>query len=107
MSKILMIKEAAEKAITAESVRAVQLVRKAEIFAAGILLVTGFQLLDVKTLLESSQPWVRISCYASLFVLGVSLFFGVRAMRMKGYADYPRGNKLWDNLKPETVTLPW
>ncbi len=25
-------------------------------------------------------------------------------MRVKGYADYPRGNKLWDNLKPENVS---
>jgi ribonuclease D len=26
------------------------------------------------------------------------------AIRLNGYADYPRGNKLWDNLKPENVS---
>lgn len=25
-------------------------------------------------------------------------------MRLKGQADYPRGNKLWINLKPENVS---
>ena len=104
MSKILIVREAAEKAIRAESDRTVLLLRKAERFAAGIIIVMGFQLLDVKTLLESPSPWVKISCYLSLAALGISLFFAFRGMRVKGYADYPRGNKLWDNLKPENVS---
>ena len=104
MSKILIVREAAEKAIRAESDRTVHLLRKAERFAAGIIIVMGFQLLDIKTLLESPSPWVKISCYLSLAVLSLSLFFAFRGMRVKGYADYPRGNKLWDNLKPENVS---
>jgi hypothetical protein len=104
MSKISIVKEAAEKAIVAESVRTAHFLRKAERFAAGIIIVAGFQLLDAKTLLESSSPWVKILCCASLGVLGVSLFFAFCGMRDKGYADYPRGSKLWDNLKPENVS---
>ena len=104
MSKISIIKEAAENAIRAESDRTAHLLRKAERFAAGTIIVTGFQLLDIKTLLESPSPWVKISCYLSLAVLSLSLFFAFRGMRVKGYVDYPRGNKLWDNLKPENVS---
>ena len=44
------------------------------------------------------------SGYLSLASLSLSLFFALRGMRAKGYADYPRGNKLWDNLKPENVS---
>ncbi len=104
MSKISIVKEAAEKAIRAESDRTAHLLRKAERFAAGIIIVTGFQLLDVRTLLESPSPWVKFSGYLSLAALSLSLFFAFRAMRVKGYADYPRGNKLWDNLKSENVS---
>ena len=104
MSKILIVKDAVEKAIATESVRTVHLLRRAEWLAAGIIIVTGFQLLDVKTLLESSSQPVKWSCCVSLAVLGVALFFSILGMRLKGYADYPRGQKLWNNLKPETVT---
>ena|SRR5271155_669078 len=104
MSKISIVKEAAEKAIAAESDRTVHLLRQAGKFVAGIIIVTGFQLLDANTLLESSSPWVKILCCLSLAILGISLFFAVQGKRLKGYADYPRGNKLWDNLKPEIVS---
>ena len=104
MSKISIVTEAAENAIRAESDRAAHLLRKAETFAAGIIIVMGFQLLDVKTLLESPSPWVKISGYLSLTALSLSLFFAFCGMRVKGYANYPRGNKLWDNLKPENVS---
>jgi hypothetical protein len=104
MSKISIVKEVAETAIRAESDRIVHLLRKAELYAAGIIIVMGFQLLDVKTLLESSSQWVKILCYASLGILGLALFFAFRGMRLKGHADYPRGNKLWVNLKPDNIT---
>ncbi|MGD1087542.1 MAG: hypothetical protein ABR955_02305 [Verrucomicrobiota bacterium] len=104
MSKILIVKEAAEKAIAAESDRTVHLLRQAGMFAAGIIILTGFQLLDANTLLESSSQWVKILCCLSLAILGLSLFFAFLAIRLNGYADYPRGNKLWDNLKPENVS---
>jgi len=104
MSKISIVKEVAETAIKAESERIVHLLRKAELYAAGIIIVAGFQLLDVKTLLESSSQWVKILCCASLGVLGLALFFAFRGMRLKGHADYPRGNKLWVNLKPDNIT---
>ena len=99
-----MVKEAAEKAVRAESGRTAHLLMKAERFAAGIIVVSGFQLLDIKTLLESPSPWVKISGCLPLAVLSLSLFFSFRGMWLKGYADYPRGNKLWDNLKPENVS---
>ena len=103
MSKISLVKEVAEKAIAAESDRTVHLLRKAEIYAAGIIIVTSYQLLDIKILVQSS-PWVRILGLVSLAFLGVALFFAFRGMRLKGQADYPRGNKLWVNLKPENIT---
>jgi len=104
MSKIAIVQAAAEKTIAAESARTGQLLRRAEKLAAGIIIVTGFQLLDAKSLLESSAELARISGYLSLGVLSVALFFAICAMCVKGYADYPRGNKLWDNLKPEQVS---
>ena len=103
MGKILIIKEVAEKAIAAESGRTLHLLRKAELYTTGIIVVTAYQLMDVKALLESS-PAVRIMCYVSLGVLGVALYFAFRGMRLKGQADYPRGNKLWVNLKPENIS---
>ncbi len=104
VSKISIVKEAAEKAIAAESDRTAYLLRKADTFAAGIIVVTGFQLLDANNLLGSSLQWMNVLYYLSLAVLSVSLFFAFRGMRVKGYAGYPRGNKLWDNLKPESVS---
>jgi hypothetical protein len=104
MSKISIVKEMAEKAFAAESGRTVPLLRKAETFAAGIIVVVGFQLLDVKTLLESPSQLVKVPCYLSLAILSVSLLFAFCGMHLRGYADYPRGKKLWDNLKPENIS---
>ena len=104
MSKISIVKDAAEKALVAEAERTAQLLRKAYIFAAGTFIVTGFQLLGANSLLDASLRWVNVLYYLSLAVLGVSLFFACCGMRVKGYANYPRGNKLWDNLKPESVS---
>jgi len=104
MNKIIIVKEVAEKAIAAESDRTAQLLRKADTLAAGIIIVTGFQLLSANNLLGSSAPWANIAYYLSLGVLSVSLFFAFCGMRVKGYAGYPRGNKLWETLKPESVS---
>jgi len=46
MSKIDIVHAVAKKALAAESERTAQLLRQAETFAAGIMVVTGFQLLD-------------------------------------------------------------
>jgi hypothetical protein len=104
MSKISIVKESAEKAIAVESDRTVHLLWKAEKLAAGIIIVAGFQLLDVKTLLESSSQYVKASCYLSLAVLSISLLFAFCGMQIKAYSNYPRGKKLWDNLRPENVS---
>jgi len=104
MNKISIIKEAAEKAIAAESDRTAHLLRKADTLAAGIIIVTGFQLLEANNLLGSSSQWTNMIYYLSLAVLGISLFFAFCGMGVKGYAGYPRGNKLWDTLKPENVS---
>ena len=104
MSKISIVKEVAEKAIAAEADRTAHLLRKADTLAAGIIIVTGFQLLEANNLLGSSPQWTNLLYYLSLAVLSVSLFFAFRGMRVKGYVGYPRGNKLWDNLKPENVS---
>jgi hypothetical protein len=104
MSKISIVKDAAERAIAAESVRTMHLLRQAWLHAAGIIILAGFELLDVRNLLVSMSHWVRILCYVSLSALMVALLFAFRATRLKGYADYPRGNKLWVNLKPENIS---
>ena len=104
MSKISIVKEAAEKAITAESDRTAQLLRKADMLAAGTIVVTGFQLMDANNVLGSSSHWTDILYYLSLAVLSAALFFAFRGMQAKGYAGYPRGKKLWDTLKPENVS---
>jgi len=104
MNKISIVKEAAERAMTAESDRTKQLLGHAEKFLTGIIVVTGFQLLSLPALLESSSPWVKGSCYVALAVLSLASFFGFSSLRLKGYAGYPRGDKLWENLKSEDVS---
>jgi hypothetical protein len=104
MSKIIIVKEAAEKAMTAESDRTKHLFGVAWKFIAGIIIVTGFQLLDLPTLLASSSPLIKALCYLSLAALSVSLLFGFYSLRLKGYASYPRGDKLWENLKSDDVS---
>jgi uncharacterized membrane protein YgdD (TMEM256/DUF423 family) len=104
MSKIAIVKEAAEKALAAETDRTAQLHARAEKFVAGIIIVIGFQLFNIMALLESSSPWVKISGGLSLGALSLALFFGFGSLRLKGYAGYPRGDKLWENLKAEEVS---
>ncbi len=104
MSKITIVKNAAESAMTAENERTKQLSGRAEKLLAGIILVAGYQLSDVPTLLDSSSTWVKCSCYASLLVLGMAAFSGFSSLRVKGYAGYPRGDKLWESLKSDEVT---
>lgn len=104
MSKLSIVKDAAGKAMLAELNRTEVLLRDAGKLAAGSVVVMGFQLLDAKALLESSSPWAKIFCYFSLAVLSVSLLLAFCGQQVKGYANYPRGNTLWDNLKPENVS---
>ena len=104
MSKLSLVKDVAEKATSAELNRTESLLREAGKLAAGIVVVMGFQLLDAKALMESSSPWAKKSCFLSLVVLSVSLLFAFHGQQVKGYANYPRGNVLWDTLKPENVS---
>lgn len=103
MNKISIIMETAEKAMAAETDRTKQLLGRAEKFAAGIIIVTGFQLWNISTLLYASST-IRILCYLSLAALWVSLILAFHGLRLKGYGHYPRGDKLWENLKPESVS---
>lgn len=98
------MKGAAEKAMAAEAERTDSLLGEAGKLAAGILIVLGFQLMDVKTLLESPSRGVKILCYLSVGVLGAALLLAIIGLTAKGYAGYPRGNKLLDTLKPDSVT---
>jgi len=104
MSKVQIARDAAEKATAAETARTESLLRQGRNFAATAMIVLGFQLMDTKTLLESTSPWVKTLCYASLASLAVSLLFAFFAVASKSYAHYPRGNKLWETLKPDNVT---
>jgi hypothetical protein len=104
MSKLTIVKEAAEKAMAAEGGRTRQLTGRAERFIAGAIIVTGYQLLDLAGSLASSSLWAKVCCHLALAVLGLSLFFGFYSLRLKGYAGYPRGDILWETLKPENVS---
>jgi hypothetical protein len=104
MSKLSLVKDAAEKATATELNRAEALLREAGKLAVGIVVVMGFQLLDAKALMESASPWAKKTCWLSLIFLGVSLLLAFYSQQVKGYANYPRGNVLWDTLKPENVT---
>lgn len=104
MSKMTIVKEAAEKAMAAESDRTQQLSGRAEKLVAGIIIVTGFQLLDTPTLLDASSSPVKVTCYLSLAALALAALLGFWSLRLKGYAGYPRGEKLWETLKSEDVS---
>ncbi|HEX4350846.1 MAG TPA: hypothetical protein VH251_10680 [Verrucomicrobiae bacterium] len=104
MGKILIAKDAAEKALAAELARTDTLARAAWKFAAGIIVVLGFQLRDIRTLVESPSLWVKVLCCLSLGILGVALILAFQGLQGKGHGHYPRGNKLWENLKPESVS---
>jgi hypothetical protein len=104
MNKFSIILETAEKAMATETDRAKQLLGRAEKFAAGVVILTGFQLLNVTALLNPSSRWIDDSCYLSLAVLSFSLLLAFYSMRLNGYADYPRGEKLWETLKSENVS---
>lgn len=104
MSKIQITKDAAEKAFSAELGRTEAQVCNAWKLVAGILVVMGFQLCDVRSLVESPSPWVKFLCDASIAVLAAAIVLAFLCLQPKGYAHYPRGNKLWENLKPENIS---
>jgi hypothetical protein len=104
MNKISIIMETAEKAMAAEADRAKQLLGRAEKFAAGIIVLAGFQLWNLTGMLDPSSRWISDLCHLSLGVLSLSLLLAFYGMRLKGYAGYPRGDKLWETLKSENVS---
>ena len=104
MSKISIIRDAAQQAMAAEMQRTDQLLGRAEKLGAGLIVVTGFQLLDLSHLLYLPSHWAKVSCYASVAILTLSLLLALCGLRLKGYAGYPRGDKLWDNLKGDDVS---
>lgn len=104
MSKISIVRQAAEMALSAETDRSRCLLGRAEKLTAAALVVSGFQLVAASGVLGSGSPWAEGSVYLALALLALSLFHGFYAMGFKGYADYPRGDKLWEALKPENVS---
>jgi hypothetical protein len=104
VSKISLIKETAEKAMVAENERTGRLSGRAEKLTAGTIVVMGFELLSAANLMGSGSRWAEWACYLALAVLALSLFFGFGAIRFEGYANYPRGDKLWETLKPDNVS---
>ena len=104
MSKISIIRDAAEKAMAAETERTGQLLGRAEKLVAGIIVVTGFQLLAISRLLYPPSHWAKATCYASLAALVLSLAVALCGLRLNGNAGYPRGDKLWENLKGDDVS---
>lgn len=87
-----------------EAKRTGQLLGRAEKLIAGIIVVTGFQLQDISRLLYLPSPWAKALCYASLAILSFCLLLTFCGFRLKGYASYPRGDKLWENIKNDNVS---
>jgi hypothetical protein len=104
MNKTSIIRDTAEKALAGENSRAAHLVSQAEKLTAVIIIVMGFQVLSASNVLGSGSPWAERVCYLALAVLGLSLFVAFFSIQSRAYADYPRGNKLWETLKPGTVS---
>jgi hypothetical protein len=104
MNKISIIKEAAEKASSEENKRAEQLVCRAEKLVTSIIIITAFQLFNVRNLLESPSSWTKAICYSSLPILSLSLFLGLYGTKLKGHTAYPRGDQLLENLTPHDVS---
>jgi hypothetical protein len=104
MSKLLIAKDAAEKAWSVELARTESRSREAWRFAVVTMVVLGFQVRDLKALVESPSPWVKILSYLSLAALGGAACLAIYVLQLNGHSHYPRGQKLWENLKPETVT---
>ena len=104
MSKLLIAKDAAEKALAVELGRTESRLRDAWKFAAGIIVALGFQLRDVKSLVECPSPCVKILCCVSFVVLAGALALVIACLQPNGYGHHPRGQKLWDSLKPESVS---
>lgn len=104
MSKLLAARAAAEQALAVEFGRGESRARDAWKFAAGIIVSLGFQLRDVKSLVESPSPAVKILCCLSLVALSVALVMVVLCLQANVCGHYPRGQKLWDGLKPENVS---
>lgn len=104
MNKISLIKETAEKASAEENARANDLICRAEKLVTSIIIIMAFLLLNVPQLLQSSSPWTKPLCYLALGTLSVSFFLGLYGTRLKAYSVYPRGDKLWENLKPDEVS---
>jgi hypothetical protein len=104
MSKTTIVKEAAERALADESERTKHLLGMAEKLVAGALIVTGYQLLNLAVVLESPSRLPEVSCFLALAALGLSMFLGFYSLRPKGHAGYPRGDKLWETLKPDNVS---
>ncbi|MGA2245975.1 MAG: hypothetical protein ABSH48_13320 [Verrucomicrobiota bacterium] len=104
MSKISTAKDAAEKALSIELGRTESLMRNAWKFAAAIVVVFGFQLRDLRTLVESPSTGVKVVCCLSFAALAASLVLACRSLQVRGEGHYPRGQKLWESLKPASVT---
>ena len=91
-------------AIAAENDRTRLLLARAEKYSAATIILTGFQLLGANYMLACASPWIRGACYLSLAVLGGALFGAVWGAKVQGYAGYPRGARLWENLKSADVS---
>jgi len=104
MNKLRVAKEAAETALAFEFGRRESQLRDAWKFTTGIIVALGFQLRDVRTLVECPAACVKILCCLSFLVLVAALIAVSACLQFNGDGHYPRGQKLWDNLKPESVS---
>lgn len=104
MNKILIAKDAAEKALAAEFARTELLGREAWRFVAATVVILGFEVRDFRGLVESPSSAVKVLGCVSVAVLSLALCAACYSLQVRGSGHYPRGNRLWENLKPETVS---
>lgn len=99
MSKLSVIKDAAEKAFEAESGRREGQVAKAEKFVAGTAAIMSLQVFESKQLLKEDK--FKLLVLISLIFLALAFLFAFLSMRVKGFVGFSRGSELPDLLKDE------
>lgn len=106
-SKVDVIFQVSEKAFLQERMRADKLSAAAEKYVGAVVIIMGFQLIEIDqlTLSGSWSPalrgWLAV---LALLALGVSTVCALLSIQVRKYYSYPRGTTLIDELKDESIT---
>jgi hypothetical protein len=107
MGKIEIIVRESEKSFLMEQTRKRTLTERADKFIGAAAVIVGFQLTQISNLALSGNRrqilhgWFSIG---ALVALAFSVLLTMLSMRVQEYHSYPRGTKLIDELKDESIT---